>query len=165
MNMQSEKEARSLAEAGGVDATLRLIAGLPAPAGLEDRVKTALQREPAGRSAKLLDWPAGSWVHSAWVRGAAAAAIVVVVAGGSWGVYTRVQPKQAPIAIPHVVGAGGFSSANAMRTPKTLDAPTVTLRANPESATVKKQTSAKKKASQNAKSGTAQAAAARSNSK
>lgn len=35
MNMQSEKVARSFAEAGGADATLRLIAGLPAPAGLE----------------------------------------------------------------------------------------------------------------------------------
>jgi len=120
---------RQFAQAADAEATLRAIAGLAAPEGLEQRVKTvlgaALDRAPAGRSAKMLDWPAKSWVQSTWARGAAAAAIVVVVAGGSWGVYSRVQPMPAPIALPHV-RAGGFSSANAMRTPKTLDAPTVT---------------------------------------
>ena len=66
MNMHLEKTARGFAEAGEAEAALRAIAGLPAPAGLEDRVKAALQREPAGRSAKLLDWPVGSWVRKPW---------------------------------------------------------------------------------------------------
>jgi hypothetical protein len=145
MNMHSEKTARGLAEAGEAEATLRVIAGLPAPAGLEDRVKARLERQPAGSLARVLEWPARSWVRSALARGAAAAAIVAVVAGGSWGVYSRVQPRQAPIAIPHVGGAGGFSSANAVRTPKTLDVPTVMLAANHKSAAGEKQADGKKK--------------------
>lgn len=133
--MKRQPEIRSgqngLSEA---EATLRLIAVLPAPERLEERVKARLQQAPAAGAAHVLDWPAesgsawtrGAWTRSAWVRGAAAAAIVAVVAGGSWGIYARVQPSQAPIAMPHVGTAAGFSSANAMRTPKTLDTPTVT---------------------------------------
>jgi len=143
MKMQPERAASHFTE-GEADATLRTIAGLPAPAGLEDRVKAALRREPAGRQARMLEWPRGSWAQSAWARGAAAAAIVAVVAGGSWSVYSRVQPRQAPIVLPHVGGAGGFSSANAVRTPKTLDVPTV----HAESVPVKKEADRKKKAPQ-----------------
>jgi len=149
MNTQPDKGVRSFAGSGAVDATLRAIAGLPAPAGLEDRVKAALRREPAGREAKLVEWPRGGWARSAWARGAAAAAIVVVVAGGSWGVYSRVQPREAPIVLPHVGGAGGFSNANAVRTPKTLDVPTV----RPESLAAKTQGGKKKKAPQRESSG------------
>jgi len=46
-----------------------------------------------------------------------------VVAGGSWGVYQHARPREIPMALPHV--GSGFSSANAMRTPKTLDGPTL----------------------------------------
>ena len=159
MSMHSEKTVRGFAEPGEAEATLRAIAGLPAPAGLEDRVKARLERQPAGSSARVLEWPAGSWVHSAWMRGAAAAAIVVVVAGGSWGVYSRVQPRQMPIAIPHLGGAGGFSSANAVRTPKTLDAPTVTPQTNHKSVAGEKQTSGKKKVPRSGKTGGSQATA------
>lgn len=123
MNMQMQNVGtKALGEA---DATLRRIASLPAPVGLEDRVKTALREPLSGHAPKLLEWPARSWAQSAWVRAAAAAAIVLVVAGGSWGVYSRVQPQRVPLAMPHIGGAGGFSSANAVRTPKTLDVPTV----------------------------------------
>lgn len=146
MNRHSEKTARGFAEAGEAEATLRVIAGLPAPPGLEDRVKARLERQPAGSSANLLEWPARSWVQSAWARGVAAAAIVIVVAGGSWGVYSRVQPKQMLIALPHVGGTGGFSSASAVRIPKTLDVPTATPQANPKSAGVEKQAGGRKKA-------------------
>jgi hypothetical protein len=157
MNMHSEKTVRGFAEAGEAEATLRAIAGLPAPAGLEDRVKARLERQPAGSAAKLLDWPARSWMQSAWVRGAAAAAIVVGVAGGSWGVYSRVRPTVAPIAIPRVGAAGGFSSANAVRTPKTLDVPTVMPEANRKSAAGEKQADGKKKAPRSGKTGESQA--------
>jgi len=131
MNPQPENApaAKNQFATGEAESTLRLIAGLPAPEGLETRVKAALYRVSAqGKAATLLDWSSvrrQGWLHSTFVRIAAAAAIVGVVAGGSWGVYSRVQPREGPIALPHV-GTGGFSSANAMRTPKTLDGPTLT---------------------------------------
>jgi hypothetical protein len=62
-------------------------------------------------------------MQSTWARTAAAAAIVFVVAGGGWEVYSRVQPAEPPsaIALPPVAAHGGFSSANAIRTPRTLN--------------------------------------------
>lgn len=128
MNTQRENSVNA-ASLGQAEATLRLIAALPAPERLEERVKGALQRTPAGRAGNLLGWPESmrrTLTDSVWARGAAAAAIVVLVAGGSWQVYSRVQPKQATITVPRVGAGGGFSSANAVRTPKTLDAPVVT---------------------------------------
>jgi hypothetical protein len=135
MNPQPENPLapKNPATTGETESTLRLIAGLHAPEGLETRVKAALHRAPApGKAATLLGWPVGphrAWLHSTmqstWVRSAAAAAIVCVVAGGSWGVYQHVQPREAPVALPHF-GTGGFSTASAMRTPKTLDGPTLT---------------------------------------
>jgi hypothetical protein len=102
-----------------VDATLRLVASLPAPEGLEDRVHAALRQAP--RAAHILEWPASFRTNSAWMRSAAAAAIAFVVVGGGWGVYSRVQPARV-IAMPARTGApGGFSSGGAMRTPQTLN--------------------------------------------
>ena len=106
--------------------TLRLVASLPAPAGLEDRVHTALRNAP--RSARVLAWPKAIRPQSAWMRTAAAATIVFAVVGGGWGVLTRVQQNQPAkvIVMPPRVGApGGFSGAAAMRTPQTLNGPTV----------------------------------------
>ena len=63
------------------------------------------------------------------MRTAAAAAIVFVVAGGGWGIYTRVQhsqPAKVIVMPPRLPAAGGFSGAGAMRTPQTLPGPTVT---------------------------------------
>lgn len=144
MSVQREN-ASTRVSAGDADATLRLIAELPVPEGLEDRVKSVLGKAPTGQTAKLLGWPARSWTQTAWARGAAAAAIVAAVAGGSWGVYARVQWHEAPVAIPHVGGLGGFSSANAVRTPKTLDVPTVVPQRSAERMPVKKHADAKKK--------------------
>jgi hypothetical protein len=65
---------------------------------------------------------------ASWMRGAAAAAIVFVVAGGGWGIYSRVHapvPAKAIVMPPHVGVAPGFSSAGAMRTPQTLKGPVV----------------------------------------
>jgi hypothetical protein len=111
--------------------TLRILAVLPAPEGLEQRVKAGLRA--ASQSGRVLRWPSagegGGWMHGKAVRAAAAAAIVFVVAGGGWGVYSRVKPPEQPkvIAMPQrVVGTGGFSSANAIRTPQTLDGPVLT---------------------------------------
>ena len=91
------------ATAGEAESTLRLIANLPAPEGLELRVKTALRSTPKRSTASLFAWPSSpfrSWAESAWMRGAAAAAIVCVVVGGGWQVYSRVQPKPTALALP-----------------------------------------------------------------
>ena len=129
---------------GSVQSTLRLIANLPAPEGLEDRVQAALDAAPAAarQSGRILAWPAVFKPQAGWVRAAAAAAIVFVVAGGGWSIYSRVQPAQSAgagafptrIAAP----AAGFSSAGAMRTPQTLNGPVApkaaaTLKSPPKS--------------------------------
>ena len=111
--------------------TLRLLAKLPVPNGLEERVHSALKNAP--RTAEVLSWPgtggsARGWIHRPLMQGAAAAAIVMLVLGGSWAVSSHVQPAPLPEALtqPRVVAPrSGFSSANAMRTPTTLNGPTV----------------------------------------
>jgi hypothetical protein len=157
---------------GEAETTLRLIAGLPAPEGLEERVKAGLHQasHQAPRSGSLLHWPpatrldpsrAGSmrwgWMQSTFARSAAAAAIVLVVAGGGWEVYSRIQPAQEPkaIVLPPVAGHGGFSSANAIRTPRTLNGTVLThplaIQAKPDADAVEKATGSAKKAGKKAK--------------
>ncbi len=118
--------SKAASRAGEAEETLRLISSLPAPVGLENRVKFAVRT--ARRRGGVLEWPVefrsgGGWTHSTMARCAAAAAIVAVVAGGGWGLYSRVQPAPAPAAVllPHVTASGGFSNAGAMRTPQTLN--------------------------------------------
>ncbi|MGA3334932.1 MAG: hypothetical protein ABSC62_12295 [Terracidiphilus sp.] len=120
---------------GSGEETLRLIAGLSAPAGLEDRVHAALRAAP--RRGRVLAWPSNLRLkmvpESNWMRTAAAAAIVFVVVGGGWGVYTRVQPGQPAKVIampPRIPAAGGFSGAGAIRTPQTLPGPAAPQPAN-----------------------------------
>ncbi len=110
--------------AGRYEETLRLIAELPAPEGLEARVVAALRRAP--RTGRLLAWPAALRLEGGWMRAAAAAAIVAVVAGGGWGVVRLGQPGQAAggnVVMPHLAAPGGFSTGGAMRTPQTLHGP------------------------------------------
>jgi hypothetical protein len=139
--------------AAEAETTLRLIAALPAPEGLEERVKTALHQSvhqtPQSRS--LLHWPRTDWMQTqmqSWARTAAAAAIVFVVIGGGWEIYARVQPAPQPnaIALPPQPTSGhahgGFASANAIRKPRTLDGTALThplaAPANPDAAGGKK---------------------------
>jgi hypothetical protein len=108
----------------GYEETLRLIATLPAPEGLEDRVQAGLGAAP--RAGRVLAWPVAAAAGGAWMRSAAAAAIVFVVAGGGWGIYSRVQPvlpASGAVAPPHVGAQGGFATGGAMRTPQTLVGP------------------------------------------
>jgi len=110
--------------------TLRLIANLPAPVGLENRIKTGLASAPG--SARILTWrqplsPARGWMYSTLARAAAAAAIVAIVAGGGWGIYSRVPPAPSAdlISVPQLAApqGAGFSSAGAKRVPETLEGP------------------------------------------
>jgi hypothetical protein len=119
---------------GEFDETLRLIARLSAPDGLEERVQAGLRTATSAASgrARILRWPEALRVDNAWMqnlaRAAAAAAIVAVVVGGGWGISLRFQAAQPSSAVavpPHVSSQGGFSSAGAMRTPQTLNGPVV----------------------------------------
>jgi hypothetical protein len=125
MKYQGQDDLSNDSQLGSAEATLRLIASLPAPAGLEERVQAGLRAAP--RSGRVLAWPAALSLDSNWMRAAAAAAIVFVVAGGGWGVYAHVQPGQSARGVavpPHVAApAGGFSNSGAMRTPNTLNGP------------------------------------------
>jgi hypothetical protein len=114
--------------------TLRLIANLQAPAGLEDRVHAALR--VGTRRGRVLAWPAASHRQSGWMRTAAAAAIVFVVAGGGWGVYSRVEqnhPAKVIVMPLRPATTGGFEGAGAKRAPQTLPGPTVKQPAKPKS--------------------------------
>ena len=139
--------AEIAAKTGEAESTLRAIANLPAPEGLELRVRHALRAAPKRSTTSLFAWPLSplrNWTESVWVRGAAAAAIVCIVAGGGWQVYSRVQPKPTALALPHV--GGGFSSAGAVRTPHTLDGPTLAQpQTSVSSASHKRSVDAKKK--------------------
>jgi hypothetical protein len=129
-NPQNISSNASSTGANAAEATLQMLARLPAPLGLEDRVLAGMQAAP--RPGHVLNWPRtmssrGAWVRAGWMRGAAAAAIVFAVAGGGWGIYTRVQPSQPSkvLVIPRRGALGGFSGAGAIRTPETLHGPVV----------------------------------------
>jgi len=121
------------------EATLRMIAMAPPPAGLEERIQSRLRAEMrAGFQleiprARILAWPpipgAGAVrIRGAALRTAAAAAIVAVVVGGGWTIASRVQPASSArgvVAPVRAVGPGGFSSAGAMRTPQTFNGPVI----------------------------------------
>jgi hypothetical protein len=135
MNSSNDNPMPEQAGSGGFEDTLKLIARLPAPEGLEERVTGRLHADQiAGRRrARILDFPALR-PSSNWVRSAAAAAIVFVVVGGGWGVYSRVQQPQAAKVIvmpPRAAAPGGFSNSGAMRTPNTLNGPTVIVTPKP----------------------------------
>ena len=106
-----------------VEQTLKLIATISAPQGLEERVKAGIRS--AHRSHGLLAFPSLPSPTENWFRAAAAAAIVFVVIGGGWGIYSRV-PAAGPTAVaPQMRPSNGFSNAGAVRVPQTLQAPVV----------------------------------------
>jgi hypothetical protein len=109
--------------------TLRLIANLPAPNGLEDRVKAGLRSAP--RRGMVVAWPFSAtenWMYSSGVKAAAAAAIVLAIAGGGWGVYSHIRVAPVPSALIHPPlpnGAGRFSTAGAVHVPQTVQGPVI----------------------------------------
>jgi hypothetical protein len=161
--MNSFPEPNNAGDLSSVDETLQLIAHAPVPEGLAERVRASLDaRLAAGpRKGLVLLWPKALKPGSNWMRSAAAAAIVFVVAGGGWGVYSRVQPgPAAKVAVPppHVAVPGGFSNAGAMRTPQTLNGPVLSHPvAQPHTANpaVKTSTQTAQKLARHAKSGLA----------
>jgi hypothetical protein len=119
---------------GDYEETLRMIARLSAPEGLEERMQAGLRKAKTLSPARsrFFPWPFALRLDNPWMqnmaRAAAAAAIVAVVVGGSWRISSRFQPAQPTNAIvlpPHNAIQGGFSSAGAMRTPQTLNGPVI----------------------------------------
>lgn len=108
-----------------LDATLHMLANLPAPAGLEDRVFAGVLAAPRG--ARVLHWPRPLYTRD-WMRGIAAAAIVLAVGGGGWGIYAHVEqnaPAQVEVTPRRIQQPGAFSSAGVMRRPQTITGPEV----------------------------------------
>jgi hypothetical protein len=135
----SQNEISRKGTVGSAEETLRVIASLPAPDGLVDRVQTRLRTAP--RTGKVLTWPMalrpGRWVYSSTFRGAAAAAIVCVVVGGGWRIYSRVQPvASARILVMPAAGpsihSGGFSIGGSIHTPDPRTGPAPTYQVVPE---------------------------------
>jgi hypothetical protein len=127
--MNERDNNRFVEPLSAAEETLRVIARLPAPDGLADRVQAGLRAAP--RSSRVLRWPvwfAGDgFRYGTALRGAAAAAIVCVVAGGGWRIYSHVQTAPSAQALPVPARMGnGFSSAGAMRTPDSPSAPVLT---------------------------------------
>lgn len=128
---RSQNEFDRSAGALEEEQTLRLIANLPAPEGIEDRVKEQLRSAPLRGS--VIAWPfsstyGGRWMQNTGMRAAAAAAIVLVVAGGGWGVYSHIQPAPLPTAVSAPLPlntSGGFHAAAARRVPQTLEGPVI----------------------------------------
>jgi hypothetical protein len=162
MNINSQNSSNGhaprTAAHGDAEETLRLIASLPAPEGLEERVHRALSEarslHPGPRKGQRLAWPVPLGMGGEWMRTAAAAAIALMIAGGGWGVYREVQPRQTVNGIrlvPHGANARGLEGASAMRTPQSLHGPIVSgpvvsgqapahpVEARPESAKNEKQ--------------------------
>jgi len=129
MSLSTENRFDQNAGVLAAEETLRLIAKLPAPEGLEDRVKAGLRSAP--RRGVVIAWPfssADGWMQGTGMRAAAAAAIVLAVAGGGWGVYSHIQVAPVPSALiePQLPsGAGRFSTAGAVHVPKTVEGPAV----------------------------------------
>jgi len=161
--MNSPNQKTLVGSSAEFENTLRLIARLSPPEGLEERVQARLRAKAdmAPGKTRILRWPEAQWIQNL-ARAAAAAAIVAVVVGGGWGVLSRFQPSQPSNAItvpPHGGGQGGFSSAGAMRTPQTLNGPVV---AHPATATPEADKAAIKKPVRHGKPTAAKKAVAQS---
>jgi len=133
MNFSPQNDLDRNAATIDAERSLRLIASLPAPVGIEDRVKDGLRGVPVQTG--VIGWPLSppnrvGWAKVSYMRAAAAAAIVFVVAGGGWGVckHFGAAPGPAADSVPQRIdGGGGLSAAGAKRTPKTVEGPSVAI--------------------------------------
>jgi hypothetical protein len=102
--------------------TLRLLAAMPAPEELTDRVHAGLTE--AARTAPLKRGFWAYWLPAQRFQFAAAAALVLAVVGSTWTVYHRHPQAGAGAQTVHpaapVPAAGGFGTAGTTRVPPTL---------------------------------------------
>jgi hypothetical protein len=120
------KDKMEWARERGAEETLRRVAQLPPPAGLEERVHERLtaERSHAWHAEERGVWRL--WKPARRLQFAAAAVLAVAVAGSSWGVYhwrgstkmpSGAQTVQPPPPAPQT---GGFGTADVKRVPPTL---------------------------------------------
>ena len=131
------KEPFSTARRDFGEETLRLVASLPAPEGLADRVQTGLRTAP--RTGTIVPWPTSFRPAAGLMRTAAAAAIVCVVAGGGWRIYSHT-PAATPhlLVMPHSPAvSAGFGAANAKHVPETLNGPVLIQHPVPQPEAIK----------------------------
>ena len=121
----SDYESKSPGKSSAEE-TLRLLAELPPPADLTDRVHHRLAREQA-KPIRRGFW--ALWLPSQRLQFAAAAVLVVAVAGSTWTVYhshPQAGPKagantQVTPALHPDASSGGFGTAGAELVPPTLN--------------------------------------------
>jgi hypothetical protein len=105
--------------------TLRMVAELPPPSELTDRVHQRLSHARASMPRRRF-W--SFWLPAQRLQFAGAAALVVVFVGSTWSVYyskTSHVKRGAPIGVaapqgPVAPASGGFGTAGAERHPSTL---------------------------------------------
>lgn len=102
--------------------TLRMVATLPPPAELTDRVHQRLAVEKATARRRGF-W--SLWMPAQRFQFAAAAILVVAVAGSTWSVYHTNRGSKIVAPVPRVADpsgiGGGFGTAGAERVPPTLN--------------------------------------------
>jgi hypothetical protein len=121
------KDAMKFGRGSSAEETLRRVAELPPPAGLEDRVHERLAAERShgwhaeGRGVWRL------WTPARRLQFAAAAMLSVAVAGSTWSVYhwrgaagTHGGAQVAAPAVPAAPQTNGFGTADGKRVPPTL---------------------------------------------
>jgi hypothetical protein len=108
--------------------TLRLLAELPPPAELTDRVhqRLAMERNAQGMPERRGFW--SLWMPARRLQFAGAAVLMMAVAGSTWSVYHQHSQASAGAPVTPVAahgsspdGAGGFGSAKVERKPPTLN--------------------------------------------
>ncbi len=124
MNSSSQNDFDRNAATIDAEHSLRLIASLPAPVGIEERVKCGLQ--DASSQTAVIAWPfipRRGWAQVSYLRAAAAAAIVLMVAGGGWGspCAFRAGAFAAGNAVPQRIERRRSFRGGSKRTPKTVD--------------------------------------------
>jgi hypothetical protein len=103
--------------------TLRLLAEMPAPAGLEDRVHRRISAAHEARKQRSF-W--SLWKPAQRLQFAGAAVLMVVIGASSWTVFrgrvvTETPGQPAPASPAPVSPAGGFAPAGAERRPSTVN--------------------------------------------
>jgi len=102
------------------EGTLRLVAQLPPPEELADRVHSRLAAEIAAERANPVRRSFWSlWMPAQRIQFAAAAALALAVAGSTWSVYHS-KSGQIVVPVPQAAPNSGFGTAGAVRVPPSL---------------------------------------------
>lgn len=129
--LQSDSFHSQSGQGRDAEETLRLVAQLPPPPDIADRVHHRLAAEQMAQASPARRGFWSLWMPAQRLQFAAAAVLVIAVAGSTWSVY-HMHPRTtnaAPAAASSAPGGGtasegargGFRSAAAERVPPTLN--------------------------------------------